>query len=140
MILSFMGVSVGVGTTVDVPVGGGGICVGEGVAVRVGGRGVAVGEGIGVSVGVGLGVSIGVGTGVGGQRNAAGYEGNRKGERDGKEQRRTLRASTRRLVSYRFVASTNYMHTATLLSGGPVVKGGGGRRHTVRFGHTHPCS
>ena len=55
----------GVGTTVDVPVGGGGICVGEGVAVRVGGRGVAVGEGIGVSVGVGLGVSIGVGTGVG---------------------------------------------------------------------------
>ena len=65
MILSFMGVKVGVGTTVDVAVGGGGICVGEGggVAVPVGG-GVAVGEGIGVSVGVSVGGGVGVGSGL----------------------------------------------------------------------------
>ena len=60
-----MGTSVGVGMTVDVAVGGGGICVGEGggVAVPVGG-GVAVGEGIGVSVGVSVGGGVGVGSGL----------------------------------------------------------------------------
>ena len=119
MILSFMGVSVGVG--IGVPVGGGGTRVAVGTAVRVGGAGVAVGRRDWSFSRCFSGRRRG-----GWQWPAARDERNRQGERDDKEQRRSLRVSTRRLVSYRFVASTNYVHAATLLSGGVMVKDGGG--------------
>ena len=116
----------GVGTTVDVPVGGGGICVGEGVACVWGVEVLRLATGLVFQSAWARCFDRGGQRGGGWQRPAAGDEGNRQGEGDDKEQRRPLRVSTPRLVSYRFVASTNYMHTATLLSGGPVVKGGGG--------------